>query len=819
MTDQELKDIVAAVVAELEKSGVDFDYKADQAKDDDLVFVIRGTAPNYQGVTVTWKGLLDIITAQATQAKNDAETAKNAANTILEQVQSKGTEITNFVATSKAELETQKNESVNAVKSVYQTDLNELKGDLVHLSVPTENIAGLFLGGTHVEDFDIGAMSWVSMSEMWDYITYPYYVRTKEGILYSLQNGDIIRLSDYTDKRFWVFCKKPDGTFYQSGWKTEDYILPYDGEYAFLVSYITSIKPKDANELCRYVVIEKQKNIVNDLHEKISLKASNLDVFNKVTGEKDSSGNGMYEYPIKKGHTYIFRNTSTTGAMNCGTREKNGTSNIETVCSGLTYGKSVIFKATIDTWGIYVFGNSAHSFMMQDTDSIEYRSSYIIDNLFNQNIGVRFCNIEWVNKTFDSSVKDFTDNPTRIAINGFFTVDETIFVKSKIGYLLSVVECAEESYDTRITGGAWTTDYIRLNPDKYYIVVLRREDNGSISIDESNNIFWKEVSSDIFDLYKTAFNSSPMYDKSQDINSRIKEYCSLFNDTTGLVDSFVFFTDPHLLGTLGSDIDEDRFRKYISTLQKVYNSTPTDYIVSGGDWLNSKDTQEQACYKLGYADAVMRSMFDNFYHVSGNHDTNYQGKLIDSSDDNTGVLTLETQRNLWFRNTDTNNLYYSFDSRNSKHYVFNTGTDWDVTMNVNRWEQIDWFATSLIRDDALHSSVFMHIIVNDSTTGISYMATEVGKIISAYNEKTTITANGKTYDFSQTNGHVDYVMGGHMHSDMSGLLGGVPYIITTTFDNVGAVSEATFDLCLADYGNGKLHCVRVGVGNSRVFDI
>ena len=130
MTDQELKDIVAAVVAELEKSGVDFDYKADQAKDDDLVFVIRGTAPNYQGVTVTWKGLLDIITAQATQAKNDAETAKNAANTILEQVHSKGTEITNFVATSKAELETQKNESVNAVKSVYQTDLNELKGDI-----------------------------------------------------------------------------------------------------------------------------------------------------------------------------------------------------------------------------------------------------------------------------------------------------------------------------------------------------------------------------------------------------------------------------------------------------------------------------------------------------------------------------------------------------------------------------------------------------------------------------------------------------------------------------------------------------------------
>lgn len=130
MTDQELKDIVAAVVAELEKSGVDFDYKAEPAKDGDLVFVIRGTAPNYQGVTVTWKGLLDIITSQVTQAKNDAVTAKNAADKILERVQSNGTAISNFVATSKTEIETQKNESVNAVKSVYQTDLNELKGDL-----------------------------------------------------------------------------------------------------------------------------------------------------------------------------------------------------------------------------------------------------------------------------------------------------------------------------------------------------------------------------------------------------------------------------------------------------------------------------------------------------------------------------------------------------------------------------------------------------------------------------------------------------------------------------------------------------------------
>ena len=124
MTTEELNTIVEAVVAELEKNGVDFDNEVKEAQDTDLVFVIRETDSGYGGFKVTWKGLLDIITAQATQAKNDAETAKNAANTILTQVQSKGTEITNFVATSKSEIETQKNESVETVRGVYRDDLN-----------------------------------------------------------------------------------------------------------------------------------------------------------------------------------------------------------------------------------------------------------------------------------------------------------------------------------------------------------------------------------------------------------------------------------------------------------------------------------------------------------------------------------------------------------------------------------------------------------------------------------------------------------------------------------------------------------------------
>ena len=126
MTTEELREIVSAVMQELESSGVDFDYTIQTAEDTDLVFVIRGTAPDYQGVTVTWTGLLDIITAKAEQAKTDAVNAKNIAQEVLTGVQNKGAEITNFVTTSKAEMETPKNESVEAVQSIYRTDLNAI---------------------------------------------------------------------------------------------------------------------------------------------------------------------------------------------------------------------------------------------------------------------------------------------------------------------------------------------------------------------------------------------------------------------------------------------------------------------------------------------------------------------------------------------------------------------------------------------------------------------------------------------------------------------------------------------------------------------
>ena len=136
MTEAEKNEIVGLVMTQISSQAVDFDIETEQPQANDLLTAVRKIpSGEYLGVTLKWDDVARIATELANQAATRAEQAETDANNILERVQSKGTEITNFVATSKAEIETQKDESVNAVKSVYQTDLNELKGDLDTLAI------------------------------------------------------------------------------------------------------------------------------------------------------------------------------------------------------------------------------------------------------------------------------------------------------------------------------------------------------------------------------------------------------------------------------------------------------------------------------------------------------------------------------------------------------------------------------------------------------------------------------------------------------------------------------------------------------------
>lgn len=159
MTTDELNAIVKAVLDELEKAGVDFDFKAETPQPTDLVYVMRGTADKYMGITVKWQNLLDIIVKKATDAKDEAVSAKDIALQTLATIQGIESNISTMkssidaseanVASMKASIETsesnvtQMKSEVSEMKTSVEgtkTEVEGLKSDVTNLKAQTQTI-------------------------------------------------------------------------------------------------------------------------------------------------------------------------------------------------------------------------------------------------------------------------------------------------------------------------------------------------------------------------------------------------------------------------------------------------------------------------------------------------------------------------------------------------------------------------------------------------------------------------------------------------------------------------------------------------------
>ena len=318
-----------------------------------------------------------------------------------------------------------------------------------------------------------------------------------------------------------------------------------------------------------------------------------------------------------------------------------------------------------------------------------------------------------------------------------------------------------------------------------------------------------EVISDLNTPMKQyAFNS--VYNE-VDITTKCKQFSALMNNS-GDVESFIFMTDPHLMGTSNS-FDANVFKDYISIMQKCYNMLPIDLMICGGDWLNSNDYQEGACWKLGYVDATMRKLFKHYYPILGNHDTNYHG-VVSATDSSRGDLSHDTMRNLMFR--ENGNTYYTFKGNQTRFFVFDTGTDWEDAMTSYRYEQLQWFANSLLSNTDEHIVILQHIYYQGDTSELFPMSVIEQNIIGAFNNRTSIVVNGQTYNFANARGKIYCIIAGHSHMDSVNNTSSVPVILTT---NMMSGNTPTFDMCLIDYTSNKLKMVRVGTGNDRTINL
>ena len=120
MTTEELNTIVQAVVDKINEQVIDFDVVSSTPESTDLLSAVRSQGDGtYQGVTLKWDDVANAVTREAKGYRDDAASAKTNVENMKASVEQTVSDFNTLAEEKKQE-----------VQGVYQTDLNELKGDL-----------------------------------------------------------------------------------------------------------------------------------------------------------------------------------------------------------------------------------------------------------------------------------------------------------------------------------------------------------------------------------------------------------------------------------------------------------------------------------------------------------------------------------------------------------------------------------------------------------------------------------------------------------------------------------------------------------------
>lgn len=282
-------------------------------------------------------------------------------------------------------------------------------------------------------------------------------------------------------------------------------------------------------------------------------------------------------------------------------------------------------------------------------------------------------------------------------------------------------------------------------------------------------------------------------------------------------DSFIFVTDAHTPSNNG----------YSTEIAKVIaRQTNNSLLVFGGDILTQSHTREQAlAIERDYIQGLRNSFGKDFRFVFGNHEYNTMASVEDSEKLTAGdvyaicMKPFEEDVSV-YGTTDIERFIYFWDNPSQKirYIVLNTGIAVQYTGNYIPLDNILRNTPSGYR-----VGVFAHSML--STSGVpTTSGTFVLGMLDAVNGRTSYTFYSKTYDYSNLDIEIMFVMCGHTHKDLTYTSEhGVPVICTTTDskqDNLkidGTINEQAFDVVDVDCTNRKIYCTRVGLGSDREF--
>ena len=287
--------------------------------------------------------------------------------------------------------------------------------------------------------------------------------------------------------------------------------------------------------------------------------------------------------------------------------------------------------------------------------------------------------------------------------------------------------------------------------------------------------------------------------------------------------AFLFYTDAHW--GYGSGMSP-------TLLKYLGKHTAMNKTIFGGDFGNTYDGTSET-RTMEYWMNVMRSWklairdIPNHHSVVGNHDKEVTAFSTDKA--LYGFLMAPEETNDIVRGGD---FFYYIDDQNEKtRYLYlNTGlidfNDEQCAFVIDALKNLPsgWHIVAVSHGWFAYTST--------STPTVGSVPVKTQKLLDLFDDynsrkagSITVQSEEYAYDFTNSDGWVEFCIGGHIHVDHDFTTAtGIPVILCATDSKhtrgddkftAGTTSEASVSGIIADYDNRKIHVVRVGRGTGR----
>ena len=274
--------------------------------------------------------------------------------------------------------------------------------------------------------------------------------------------------------------------------------------------------------------------------------------------------------------------------------------------------------------------------------------------------------------------------------------------------------------------------------------------------------------------------------------------------------AFLFYTDAHW---------DYGAKKAPMLLKYLYNNTPINKTIFGGDIVNSEDTDRDVMKYLWEWRKQVREL-PNHHSVVGNHDDgNTTNNLFSTDYIYSFLLAAEENPNI----VQGGDMYYYIDEPCEKTRYLYLDTAY---IGINDSQTA--FITEALKTapDNWHIVAISHIWYepdydkyNVRPIPIKGYGAGVGNLVNLFDNY-----NARQGEFSSCTAKVEFCIGGHCHRDYTGrTTGGIPIILCETdshhnrsglTDTVGTTTESSVNAIIANYSTEKINVIRIGRGEN-----